>query len=356
MDDWQARLMLSMCVEPGNEKVGSLVAEFGAVVATDHLLEGDSFPQISKRLRTFVTTQKFTQIVDHANQVNARFITPDSDEWPVLLDDLDVARPFGLWCRGTRMLDQYLDSAISVVGARASTSYGERMASELGALAAKQGVSTVSGAAYGIDAAAHRGSLAADGATIAVLACGVDVSYPSAHQALLSRIMENGCIISEIPLGQSAHKRHFLIRNRIIAALSQTTVVVEAALRSGSLSTANWAYNLGRQVWGVPGPLTSASSAGVHAGIRDGVISLVADLAEVVPKQKTPNNPVLQGDVHSHIIEVLGKSPHAVGLEVSEILAVMVSAGYSTQEVLATLSVLEINGHVIRTNGGWALA
>ena len=353
MDDWQARLTLALCVEPGDERIGALVAEFGAVEAMTSLLESDQMPKVRQRLQQAINDQQPDRTINHMNQTHVRFITPTSSEWPVALEDLDLAKPIGLWCRGRGQLTQSSECAISIVGARASTNYGERIASELGTLAAQRNVATISGAAYGIDASVHRGSLVADGKTIAVLACGVDVAYPSAHQGLLSRITENGCLVSEIPLGQSAHKRHFLIRNRIIAALSQSTVVVEAALRSGSLSTANWVHTLGRQVWGIPGPITSATSAGVHAGIKDGMISIVLDLADVLPEHSPGDLTQSTSELSELIINLLRNSPS--GMEISQLNVATNSAGYLVEEVIATLSVLEIYGQVIRTSSGWAL-
>ena len=173
-------------------------------------------------------------------------------------------------------------TAVAIVGARAATSYGERIAAEISSTLGEWGIPSISGGAFGIDAAAHRGSLAAGGVTIAVLACGIDIAYPAAHHGLFDRITESGLLISESPPGGLPLKNKFLTRNRIIAALSKEVVVVEAALRSGSLSTANWANALGRKVWGVPGPITSPTSAGVHQGIRNKSMEIMLEPTELV--------------------------------------------------------------------------
>ena len=357
MKDWEARLILSLATNPGDERIGALVSEFGAVEAL-HLIEnGTELASVQKRISTVRAPDLAERMLTQAHSCQARFITPESTEWPELLADLDFAMPIGLWCRGNVSINESRHGSLAIVGARASTAYGERMASELGTLAAQSGVVTISGAAYGIDAAAHRGSLAAGGVTFAVLACGVDVAYPAAHKGLLDRIASTGCIISERPLGQPAHKQHFLIRNRLIAAMAGSTVVVEAALRSGSLSTAHWAHNLGRQVWGIPGPISSATSAGVHAGIRDGNMSIVAELSDVLPKNA--DSQVTQGiflEVNKAIVNHLAVIKGADGLTLGELCAHPSLSDYSQEHIASGLALLECYGHVVHSSQGWALA
>jgi DNA processing protein len=140
----------------------------------------------------------------------------------------------------------------------------------------------ISGGGYGIDAAAHTSALAAEGVTVAVLACGPDQVYPSGHQDLLKAIGRNGVIVSEYPPGQRPSRRRFLARNRLIAALSAGTVVVEAAVRSGTMVTARHAQQLERPVMAVPGPVTSVQSSGCHQLIRDGVATCVTSAGEVI--------------------------------------------------------------------------
>ena len=160
--------------------------------------------------------------------------------------------------------------APGVVGSRASTAYGEHVASDLSEGLCRRGVAVVSGAAFGIDGAAHRAALAADGCTVAVLAGGLDVPYPAGHSSLMYRIRAAGLLVSEYPPGIRPARHRFLARNRLVAALSGATVVVEAGLRSGAANTAAWARALGRVVCAVPGPVTSSASAGCHALIRGG--------------------------------------------------------------------------------------
>ena len=172
--------------------------------------------------------------------------------------------------------------AVAIVGSRAATAYGAHVATEIAASLSGQGWTVVSGAAYGIDAAAHHGALVAGGATVAVLACGVDHAYPRGHADLLASIAAHGAVISEYPPGQLPQRRRFLARNRLIAALTAGTVVVEAGLRSGALNAARHARELGRPVMAVPGPVTSSASGGCHQLIRDGQATCVTCAADVI--------------------------------------------------------------------------
>ncbi len=193
----------------------------------------------------------------------------------------DLAPPIALWVRGPGALDELCDQAAAIVGARAATGYGAHVAGEFGAGLAAVGFTVVSGAAIGIDGAAHRGALAAGGPTVAVLACGIDRSYPAAHEALLDRIAATGVVVSEYPPGSVPARHRFLVRNRLIAGLAGGTVVVEAGFRSGAQRTAADARALGRPVMAVPGPVTSGQSAGCHRMIRDGAV-LVTRVEEVL--------------------------------------------------------------------------
>lgn len=225
-----------------------------------------------------------------------RFVIPEDDEWPARLDELDhilaprpseddrrngrhLGTPFGVWARGHALA---VERSVAVVGARAATGYGLAVAGELGTGLAERGVSVVSGAAFGIDAAAHRGTLAVDGPTVAVLAGGVEVPYPADHAPLLERISERGTLISEVPPWARPRREGFLHRNRIIAALTAGTVLVEAHHRSGARNTFAHARRLGRARMVVPGPVTSALSVGCHAELRaDLEARLVTGAAEV---------------------------------------------------------------------------
>jgi len=211
-----------------------------------------------------------------------RLVCPGDPEWPARLDDLGDARPYALWLRGSADLRFSCLRSVAIVGSRAATAYGSYMASEVAASVAARGWAVISGGAYGVDAAAHRGALAADGVTVAVLACGVDVPYPVGHADLLDAIAAQGVIASEWPPGRTVTRLRFLVRNRAIAALAAGTLVVEAGQRSGALNTARHARDLGRPLMAVPGPVTSELSAGCHTVIRDWQGMLVTSAADVI--------------------------------------------------------------------------
>ena len=354
MSEYSARAILSIASEPGDEKLGALIGEYGASQALEMIQSGQVTGAIVNRVRAAIQSNALDYSMKLLTNFGGRFIIPSDDEWPELLNDLDTNAPVGLWVKGPANLKVATEKSLAVVGARASTSYGERMASEVGSFAGQAGVGVVSGAAYGIDAAAHRGALAASGCTIAVLACGVDVSYPAAHAGLLSRIGESGLVISEAPPQGKPHKRRFLVRNRLIATLAQSTVVIEAALRSGSLSTANWANALGRDVWGIPGPLTSATSAGVHAGIRDGVMAIVTEISDVTARFSAETE--MLGEQLDpleiavlKIIEVTGAATETIIAKISQ-----ASDGkVDVHEIHSALAILELRGLIERTSTGW---
>ncbi|MFP5369177.1 MAG: DNA-processing protein DprA, partial [Actinomycetes bacterium] len=247
--------------------------------------------------------------------------------------------------------------------ARASTAYGEHVAGELGHELGERGWTVVSGGAFGIDAAAHRGALAADAPTVAVLACGVDRVYPSAHGPLFHRIAESGLLVSEWPPGAAPHRHRFLVRNRLIAALTRGTVVVEAAARSGAQATARRAQRLGRQVMVVPGPVTSAMSVGCHELLRDEELDarLVADAAHVVetvgrlgedladPPERASQ---LRDGLSDLAVRVLDACPVRNGAGPERLAKI---AGCDVLDVLRVLPVLELADLVQQTESGWRL-
>lgn len=211
-----------------------------------------------------------------------RLVCPGDNEWPGQLADLGDEQPYALWLRGAADLRFSGLRSVAVVGARAATAYGSYVAAEFAASVAARGWAVISGGAFGVDASAHRGALAADGVTVAVLACGVDVPYPAAHAELLEAIAAQGVIVSEWPPGRPVTRLRFLVRNRVIAALATGTLVVEAGQRSGALSTARHARDLGRRLMAVPGPVTSDLSAGCHHIIREWQGALVTSAADVI--------------------------------------------------------------------------
>ena len=276
-----ARAALTRLAEPGDPWLGRAVAGTGAVEVLDrvrHARAGEDARLAHYRVRL----PALAADPDLARRARARVLVPGDEEWPSCLDDLGDRAPLALWAAGEGYLADLARRAVAVVGSRACTSYGEHMAAEISAGLGDRGWTVVSGGAFGIDAAAHRGALAVDAPTVAVLACGVDVAYPAAHDGLLRSVRATGLVVSELPPGARPTRRRFLDRNRVIAALGRGTVVVEAAARSGALNTAGHAEELSRTVMAVPGPAVSAMSAGTHELVRTQGASLVACAAHVL--------------------------------------------------------------------------
>lgn len=238
-----------------------------------------ALPRWAPRLADLDPRPALDALGEHAGVL----LVPGSPAWPRRLDDLGPAAPLCLWVRGRPDLAALAARSVAVVGARAATSYGERVAGDLGVGLAEQGVTVVSGGAFGVDVAAHRGALAAGGRTVALLAGGIDRPTPAGNLAVLERIVDDGgALVAESPPGTPPSRARFLQRNRVIAALTGATVVVEAAWRSGALSTAARAAELLRPVGAVPGPITSTASVGCHRLLRDGAAVCVTDAAQVV--------------------------------------------------------------------------
>jgi DNA processing protein len=267
--------------------------------------------------------------------------------------------PLVLWALGPARLDDTAERAAAVVGTRAATSYGEQVAADLAAGLAEHDVAVVSGGAYGIDGAAHRAALAADGVTVGVLAGGLDIPYPAGHSALLHRIGADGLLVTEYPPGVRPARHRFLTRNRLVAACAGAAVVVEAGLRSGAANTAAWARVLGRVVGAVPGPVTSSASTGCHALLRAGaeVITRAEDIIEVVGRigELAPDEPrpatALDGlgDEERRVYEAL---PGRGAATVDEIA---VAAAVESARILAPLAMLEVAGLAERHDGRWRI-
>ena len=293
-DDRDARAALSFLAEPGDLVLGAMLrqacpAEVLALTRSDHdLLPGldrldpGTVSRAVSRWRARLASVPSPGWLAMWAGGPLRLVCPGDPEWPTQLDDLGDARPLLLWLRGAADLRFACLCSVSIVGARAATGYGTHVAGELGADLAGAGWAIVSGGAYGIDAAAHRGALAVGGCTVAILASGLSFGYPRGHQELFDMICQTGLLVSERPPDQAPTRPGFLVRNRMIAALSRGTAVVEAALRSGALNTARQAWELHRPVMAVPGPVTSDQSAGCHELIRDGRATLVTGACDVV--------------------------------------------------------------------------
>jgi DNA processing protein len=304
-------------------------------------------------------------------------LIPEDEQWPTALADLQLAEPIALWVRGRVRRIPEQGRCVAVVGSRDSTSYGANVTGEIAANLVQRGFTVVSGGAYGIDAHAHRGALgaarqaepwptratvgrvSAQPPTLAVMAGGVDRFYPSGNDDLLHAIAEEGSIVAEVPPGTNPTRYRFLQRNRLIAALCEVTVVVEARWRSGALNTAHHAEGLSRSVGAVPGSVYSANSAGCHRLLREGAAVCVTDAADIAE---------LAGAAGTNLaVEQVGPPALHDGLGVEDLLLLdalplhsattvdklSVVAGLGAATVLAGLGRLELSGLAQRLNNGW---
>jgi DNA processing protein len=358
---------LSRVAEPPCAELAALVQAVGPVEAADRVRRGlvdDAVAQHTESRRAIDCAADDLELLARRG---GRLITPDDDEWPALAFasftgaavKAKSGPPLVLWAQGPVRLAETAERAAAVVGTRAATTYGEHVAADLAAGLAERDVAVVSGGAYGIDGAAHRAALAADGITVAVLAGGIDVPYPAGHSALLHRIGQNGLLLTEYPPGIRPARHRFLTRNRLVAAAAGAAVVVEAGLRSGAANTAAWARALGRVVAAVPGPVTSSASAGCHALLRNGaelvtraddVVELVGRMGELAPEEPRPTT-ALDGlsEAERQVYEALP------GRGAATIDEIAVASGLAPEQVLGPLAILEITGLAEQRDGEWRI-
>ncbi len=359
--DRAARALLMRIADPAQPRLGAAVARLGAVEVIERIRTGRADLPGATAMR--IRLQGVDPLDDLAAgaAAGARLICPGEESWPRQLDDLGNARPFGLWCRGAADLRPALLNSVAMVGARAASPYGVHVATDLAAQLAELGWAIVSGGAFGVDVAAHRGAMAAGGTTFAVLAGGADVPYPRAHAALFEQIAVDGLVLSEAAPGAAPASRRFLTRNRVIAALTRGTVVVEAAARSGAATTARWAEELNRVLMAVPGPVTSATSVGSNELLRSGQAIVVTRPAEVVealgrfgvdlaPVRARPARP--RDQLPDGLRAVLEALPARGAAEIGRI---GVECGQPADAVRAALGELASLALVERVEGGWTL-
>jgi DNA processing protein len=361
-----ARAALTRLVEPGNGVIGRWLATRSAFELLEVVRRGGRHPELRiDQARRAALRERLAALDPAADfgrltALGGRFLVPGDPEWPSQLADLGPAQPIGLWVVGTGSLRLLALRSVAVVGSRACTEYGAHVAAELGAELAERGWVVCSGAAYGIDAAAHRGALAVGGMTVGVLASGVDVEYPRGNSSLIRRIREQGQLVSEHPPGEHPNRFRFVLRNRVLAALTRGTVVVEAARRSGALSTARRALELNRHTMGVCGPVTSELSAGVHELLRGGGATLVTCAAEVIeligaigadlppPHRSVPRARDLLAPAAARVLEAVPAGP--AGAPVGALAA---RAAMPADAVLKQLYELCSLGFVQRAGSHW---
>ncbi|MFE1663586.1 DNA-processing protein DprA [Microbacterium sp. P02] len=370
-----ARALWSTLTEPGDGIAAHVIAHEGAAHGI-RLLEGwcagvqAAVPGVSdadfvagcKRWAPRLAAAPISVMAPAARAAGVQMIVPADPSWPHSLDDLGMHAPLCLWVRGDVDALNRLQPSVALVGARAATGYGELVAADLASDLAGSGVPIVSGAAYGIDGAAHRAALAVGGLTVALLAGGVDRAYPAGHADLLRRIADNGAVVSEVPCGAAPTKWRFLQRNRLIAALSDATVVVEAGWRSGSLNTAGHAAALSRPLGAVPGPITSAASAGCHRLLREydaRCVTSAADVRELIerggldtrqPAGPFPTHGESATDDRSRVRDALSTRTWRGTDDIAQ------RSGMSRDDVEMILGFLRLDGEVRSSADGWRRA
>jgi DNA processing protein len=377
-EDYFARAALSMITEPGDRFAGFLVQSIGASELLEFEIKNkptddlrvmlrdvnaleeieNAFSDLRaahrearERWRARLSLAALEKAIDSAIQLGAQLLTPSDVSWPSKLDDLEQSKPHCLWVRSQVPLEQLNCDSLAVVGSRNSTNYGEWVTSEIVADSAGRGLAIVSGGAYGIDAVAHRSALAVEAFSVAFMAGGIDKLYPSGNYALLEKLAISGAVVAEQAPGASPTKWRFLQRNRLIAGLSNATVVIEAGARSGALNTVTHAHALSREVGAVPGAITSQASAGCNRLIADGqatILVTAADAAKLALGEPGWFQPELGGlgALETRALDAMKRQP----LASTQIAA---TAGLTTREVSIALGQLALLGFVEQVDKGW---
>ncbi|THV31284.1 DNA-processing protein DprA [Glycomyces paridis] len=372
-----ALMLLSSIVEPGDADLEDLIEEHGAVETVRMVWDG-TVPDRLRRITcaavacTHDPAERAAQIASATRECGARFLMPGDPDWPDQLQDLllvcdadepHVRPPRGLWVRGEHDLAQLCRRSVAIVGSRAATEYGQHLADDLAADLTESGWTVVSGGAFGIDRAAHLGALARGGSTVSVLASGVELPYPKANRSMFDLIVQRGLLVSEWPPGASAMKHRFLTRNRVIAALTAGTVVIEAAHRSGARNTARHAAELGRVLMFTPGPVTSSQSAGTHQLAREPWEARLVTRAEEIiedltgiggpmasqpPTERRPIDRLTE--IEARLVEAL---PRGYVVEAERLAA---AAGVPAETAALTLANLKQSGWVDQIDNRWRLS
>ncbi|MDN3238640.1 DNA-processing protein DprA [Glycomyces tritici] len=372
-----ALMLLSSMVEPGDADLDDLLGEIGPIEAVKRLWEGE-VPERLQRITSAIIScthdpaARAADIAAATKESGARVLIPGDPDWPEQLRDLmlvcdadepHVRPPRCLWVRGEQDLADLCRRSVAIVGSRAATEYGQHLADDLAAELTEAGWTIVSGGAFGIDRAAHLGALARGGSTVSVLACGVELPYPKGNHSMFNLIAERGLIISEWPPGTTVMKHRFLTRNRVIAALTAGTVVIEAAHRSGARNTARYAAELGRVLMFTPGPVTSSMSAGAHQLAREpwearlvtraeevieDLTGISGPLATPPPPQRRPFDRLTE--IEARLVESL---PRGYVVETPRLAA---AAGVPAEIAAETLDRLLQTGWVDRIDNRWRLA
>jgi len=394
LEDLCARLIWTQLVEPGDVLAGQLIAELGAAQALRLLRVGNQSPQErlwrelalrdsslaaeGQEAKTIAvirdSAERWLQRDNNAKllrdlkawrQLGGWVLGPSSALWPETLHDLGFAAPICLWGRGSAETLERVTRSVAIVGSRNTTTYGSWITRELATRLAEDGFCIVSGGAYGIDAFAHEALIALAESqletprdavsyparsTIAVMAGGADRLYPIGNTKLLTQVMNHGCVISELPPGNAPTKWRFLQRNRLIAALGQSVVVVEMAYRSGALNTVHHALEIGRRVIAVPGSILSPTSQGCNQVIQEGKAESASSFDQLLQLAK---GEAAEIENSLRLTSTQNRVLDAVSNQLKLVSTISQLSGTSPIEAQGALAELELLGFVCRQNGKW---
>lgn len=356
--DTLARLAWNAIAEPGDAVANRIVTALGPVDALGVAERGveavghersQQLREAIERWQPRVNERTVASALRNAARTDASLLLPGDSAWPVGTDDLGEHAPLVLWALGQITAQPLRSTTVALVGARAATPYGSEVASELATELSARGHTVVSGGAYGIDAAAHRATIRADGVTVAYLAGGIDRVYPEGNRRMFEEMLERGAILSEVACGTAPTRWRFLARNRLIATAS-ATVVIEAGWRSGSLNTAGHAASLARPLGAVPGPITSSTSAGCHRLLRDYNAACITSAADVLELLGHTDSGLIAVPSDPRVTRVLDAMSARAARTVVDIAS---RAGLSERDVRQLLALLELEGRVHARDGTW---
>ena len=367
---------IAMVTEPGDRMAGALARILGRLELVELMIDGletksvvsalkmagelescrQSFGDLENTLADSrqrwlprLSKSRLEHLFTQSAALKLKLLTPEQDHWPIGLDDLQDSAPAMVFVEGDSKVLGTLKDAVSIVGSRAASPYGLQVTKRLVTELAQVSRATVSGGAIGIDAQVHSTSLEQGLTTVAVMAGGMDRKYPQANFPLFKKIQERGALISELPPGVAPTRWRFLQRNRLIAALTPTTVVIEAGIRSGSIRTANNALELDRQLFAVPGSILSGTSIGTNGLISDSKALPLNDLRDFA----TGHELVRQSQQESYLAKRAKDALRELG--VAERFQISKSAGLTDFEVDLALSDLKRAGSLVQQDNWFSL-
>lgn len=353
----EAFFTLAHLCEPADPAINRELVNKSPEQVIQELLTGEIKPASRATFADRFTKFNLRAEIEYTNHIRATYVTRGEVGWPRQLSKLGADEPWVLWSLGAADFRLIASQSLAIVGMRACTNYGQQVAFNWSAEIADSGVTVVSGGAIGVDIAAHKGALSVLSPTLCVLAGGVQARYPASNEHVFHQVMDTGVIISESPPREAPRRQRFLTRNRIIAALTKATLIVEASRRSGTASTASWAESIGRPIFGVPGSVYSAASEGIHHMMAEGRAILVhspRDLLELVNiQQAQPSNSVTVMDWRSltqlelDVWESLPKKGHALAADIAT------RCGISLPSVIAVLTELNVKNMACTDGVSW---